>query len=471
MNVCLYVYSMKTRESELLYLSVVIDLLLLNGIFFLLFLTVFHVHWFHEPGIYLAFLALNLARITSFVLFRRRIIYYKKGFRPRLRRMLMRSAIFIALLVVIYLPIRHHFDHRPQLLLAGTLFLFLLAKLAFNYSYYKLVKRRIKYSTRVRKVVLLGDNEVMTSLQNIITYNPALNYKYEGTYSPDQTTTCDEAYATLEQRVLNEGIQVMFLAVNSVDDLHAGCWNLKELQRNCSRWGVRLFLVPTVEPDPADDYKIDRIHTIKVFNPQRIPLDIAENQIKKRLFDLFFSTAFLVFAASWMFLIIAIIIKLTSRGPVFFVQQRTGINNRIFKCIKFRSMYINGDADKRQATKNDPRITPIGRFMRKYNIDELPQFVNVFYGEMSVVGPRPHMLAHTELFSREVENYLVRHYVKPGITGWAQINGYRGETSEHWQIEKRVQYDHEYIRNWSFDWDFVIVWKTIFSMKAFKNAA
>lgn len=173
---------------------------------------------------------------------------------------------------------------------------------------------------------------------------------------------------------------------------------------------------------------------------------------------------------SWLFPLIALIVKLSSRGPVLFVQPRTGINNRTFQCYKFRSMRVNSDAHKVQATKNDPRITAIGRLMRRTNIDELPQFINVFWGDMSIVGPRPHMLAHTELFAREVDNYLVRHYVKPGITGWAQVNGYRGETKEHWQIEKRVQYDHEYIRNWTFDWDFVIVWKTIFCLKAFKNA-
>ncbi|MCE1155181.1 MAG: exopolysaccharide biosynthesis polyprenyl glycosylphosphotransferase, partial [Bacteroidales bacterium] len=209
---------------------------------------------------------------------------------------------------------------------------------------------------------------------------------------------------------------------------------------------------------------------ITIYNPQRIPLDIAENQIKKRLFDIVVSGLFLLLVMSWLFPLIALIVKLSSRGPVLFVQPRTGINNRTFQCYKFRSMRVNSDAHKVQATKNDPRITAIGRLMRRTNIDELPQFINVFWGDMSIVGPRPHMLAHTELFAREVDNYLVRHYVKPGITGWAQVNGYRGETKEHWQIEKRVQYDHEYIRNWTFDWDFVIVWKTLFCLKAFKNA-
>jgi lipopolysaccharide/colanic/teichoic acid biosynthesis glycosyltransferase len=173
---------------------------------------------------------------------------------------------------------------------------------------------------------------------------------------------------------------------------------------------------------------------------------------------------------SWLYPIIGILIKLSSKGPVLFTQKRTGINKNVFNCYKFRSMRPNEDADKKQATGNDPRITRIGRFLRKTNLDEFPQFINVFKGEMSVVGPRPHMLAHTEKYSALIDEYLVRHYVKPGITGWAQVNGYRGETDELWKMEKRVEFDKEYLMTWSFEKDFVIVWRTVFDLKAFMNA-
>lgn len=462
---------MKTRENELLFISVLIDLLLLNGIFFLLFLTVFHNRSFNDPGIYFVFLILNLARVFSFILLRKQVIYFKKGFRPRFYRMLKRSGLFLLLISLFYIPIHGLFDCKPFILLFTVAAIFLVSKLAFNYIYFRLVKRRVQYSTRVRKVLLLGDNEVMDNIRHVIKYNPQMSYWYEGSYTTEGVRDCEAAFAELEHKVVSDGVQVMFIAVDKVTDEYAGCWNLKELQRNCSRWGVRLFFVPAVAPDEKEDLKVDRLGNILIFNPQRIPLDIAENQIKKRLFDIAFSGAFIIFVLSWLFPLMAFVIKITSRGPVLFIQPRTGINNRTFNCYKFRSMRVNGDAHKKQATADDPRITAIGRFMRRTNIDELPQFFNVLLGDMSVVGPRPHMLAHTELFTREVENYLVRHYVKPGITGWAQVNGFRGETRELWQIEKRVQYDHEYIRNWSFDWDFVIVWKTLFSIKAFRNAA
>jgi len=170
-----------------------------------------------------------------------------------------------------------------------------------------------------------------------------------------------------------------------------------------------------------------------------------------------------------LFPIIAILIKLSSKGPVFFVQKRTGFNKKTFNCVKFRSMNVNNQANCMQAKPNDSRITSIGQFLRKTNLDELPQFFNVFLGHMSVVGPRPHMLRHTAEYSGLIDHYLVRHYVKPGVTGWAQINGYRGETNELWKMQKRVDYDMEYIENWNFWWDISIIWKTIFSINAYKN--
>jgi len=193
-------------------------------------------------------------------------------------------------------------------------------------------------------------------------------------------------------------------------------------------------------------------------------------RIEKRIFDIFFSTAIILFVFSWMFPIIGIFIKIDSKGPVFFLQNRTGINNKTFKCFKFRTMTVNNEADSKQAEVNDSRITAIGNFLRRSNIDELPQFINVFLGNMSVVGPRPHMLKHTEQYSALIKYYKVRHFVKPGITGWAQVNGYRGLTDELWKMEKRVEYDMEYLEKWNFFWDIKIIIMTVFGNSAYRNA-
>ena len=160
----------------------------------------------------------------------------------------------------------------------------------------------------------------------------------------------------------------------------------------------------------------------------------------------------------------AIIIKKQSPGPVIFKQERSGLNGKVFTCYKFRSMHVNKDADLVQATLNDPRKFKFGDFMRKTNIDELPQFINVWLGDMSMVGPRPHMLKHTEQYSQLIKEYMVRHWVKPGITGWAQIMGLRGETKELKQMEDRVKADIWYVENWNFWLDVKIIWKTVWNM-------
>ena len=191
------------------------------------------------------------------------------------------------------------------------------------------------------------------------------------------------------------------------------------------------------------------------------PLSKVENRFLKRMFDIVLSGIFIVTIFPFIYLIIGTIIKLTSPGPIFFKQMRTGLNGREFKCYKFRSMRVNGEADKKQATVNDPRKTRFGNFLRRSNIDELPQFINVFKGEMSIVGPRPHMLAHTETYARLIDKYMVRHFIKPGVTGWAQTHGFRGETKELSQMEGRVQADIWYMEHWTILLDLYIIYKTI----------
>ncbi len=184
------------------------------------------------------------------------------------------------------------------------------------------------------------------------------------------------------------------------------------------------------------------------------------NKVVKRVFD-FVLSSFSLFFIFLSFPLIWLIIKIQSPGPVLFTQERTGQDGKSFRIYKFRSMYINQCADKLQTTRDDPRKFPFGDFMRKTSIDELPQFWNVLKGDMSIVGPRPHMLAHTEMYSHLINKYMVRHFVKPGITGWAQVNGFRGETKELWQMEGRIKRDIWYMENWSIWLDIRIVWLTI----------
>ena len=195
------------------------------------------------------------------------------------------------------------------------------------------------------------------------------------------------------------------------------------------------------------------------FTNYETPLSLPANRLVKRTFDLVISCISLLCLLP-IIPIIALIIKIQSPGPIFFKQARTGMNGKEFQCYKFRSMHVNKDADLVQATEHDPRKFSFGNFMRKANIDELPQFWNVFIGNMSIVGPRPHMLHHTETYAQLIDKYMVRHFVKPGVTGWAQVTGFRGETKELWQMEGRVKRDIWYIENWSIWLDLRIIWRT-----------
>jgi len=201
------------------------------------------------------------------------------------------------------------------------------------------------------------------------------------------------------------------------------------------------------------------------------PLNDRLNQLLKRAFDVAFSLGVLVFVLSWLIPLIALLIRLDSKGPIFFKQRRAGKEGKDFYCFKFRTMYVNKEADTKQASRNDSRITKVGRFLRKTSLDEFPQFLNVLLGDMSVVGPRPHPIALNERFSPVIEKFMVRHLVKPGVTGLAQAKGYRGETRELRQMVNRVRMDIFYVENWSFLLDLKIIFWTVFSvLKGDKNA-
>ena len=204
-----------------------------------------------------------------------------------------------------------------------------------------------------------------------------------------------------------------------------------------------------------------------------LPLELKINWMIKRLIDLFLSTIFIVVFLSWFTLVIGIIIKLDSKGPVFFLQKRNKKNGRIFTCIKFRSMIVNEEADRVQARENDQRVTRVGKFLRKYYLDELPQFINVLFGHMSVIGPRPHMIADNLKYQDLIGDYSFRSNVKPGITGLAQISGYNGPIADIEKMKTRVKIDNFYIRHWSLKLDAVILFRMMlkaircFSFKIF----
>ena len=236
---------------------------------------------------------------------------------------------------------------------------------------------------------------------------------------------------------------------------------LHEILHYCETNLIRFCSIPAAFSYVKHTMAIEMMANTPVFYVHNEPLESTSNRALKRFFDVVFSFLVLCTIFPIVFVIFGTWIKLSSPGPIFFKQKRSGLGGKEFWCYKFRSMRQSAEADTKQATRDDPRKTRVGELMRKTSIDELPQFINVLRGEMSVVGPRPHMIKHTEQYSQIIESYMVRHFVKPGITGYAQVTGYRGETSELWQMEGRVQRDIWYIEHWSLSLDLFIIYKTV----------
>lgn len=267
-----------------------------------------------------------------------------------------------------------------------------------------------------------------------------------------------------------------FMADNEVDEIYCtipgtNSEKISDLLSFAEKHMIRFYIIPEFYRNIKKSMILEIMDSIPLLSIRNEPLQSVHNRVAKRTFDIVFSFLVLITVYPLLYICVGTLIKLSSPGPILFKQKRTGIYGQQFECYKFRTMKINKEADTIQAVKDDPRNTKVGSFLRRTNLDEFPQFVNVLLGDMSVVGPRPHMLKHTELYSKLVDKYMVRHLVKPGITGWAQIMGYRGETRTLEQMEGRVKRDVWYIENWSFFLDLKIIFVTVVNMfKGEKNA-
>ena len=254
-------------------------------------------------------------------------------------------------------------------------------------------------------------------------------------------------------------VQEIYSTITPEQDKH-----IYTLMQKAEMECIRFKIVPDLSVFINQPVVINYVGPLPVLSLRSEPLDDVGNRLKKRVFDFIISLLVVIFILSWLIPVLSLLILIESRGPIFFKQLRTGKNNKTFYCYKLRSMRINSESDRKQATRNDSRITRIGRILRKTSLDEFPQFINVLRGEMSIVGPRPHMVKHTTDYSKLVDQYMIRRFLKPGITGWAQVNGYRGEITDTEQIRNRVQYDLWYLENWSVWLDIRIMFLTVYNV-------
>lgn len=347
-------------------------------------------------------------------------------------------------------------DQDPNLTLKFTISAVVVISAVKLFIYYFLRKYRSLFGGNFRNVVIVGKGEDATQLEEFFTENPDYGYQLAHVFEPgeDKNITIQQCFS--------------FVSKQNVDEIYCSMRNFTDAEINsfidfADNNLKKLKFLPDEKEFFTRNLKLDYYGYIPIVSLRSIPLDDKINQVVKRVFDIVFSILVIVGVLSWLTPILAILIKLESKGPVFFKQKRNGLNYEEFNCFKFRSMTLNEIADIEQVSKNDPRITKIGRFMRKTSIDELPQFFNVLLGDMSVVGPRPHMVSHTKMYALKVDKFMVRHFVKPGITGLAQTNGFRGEVENDKDIIYRVKYDIFYMENWSLTLDLKIIVMTAYN--------
>ncbi len=341
-------------------------------------------------------------------------------------------------------------ENRLIAIFLGFSFSFIL--LAKFTLFYFLKRYRSVYGKNFRKTIIIGSSTKTFQLKQFFLENPEYGYQYERTFFIGKGEKGKQELEKIYNYIHKNEIHEIYCSVSNIDN---------EYINNLINFADNNLIVIKFLPDNKDVFskklRVDYYGVLPILSIRNIPLEDSINLFQKRVFDLLVSSFVIVFFLSWFTPLIALLIRLESKGPIFFKQIRTGLGNEEFSCLKFRSMVPNQEADLNQAQKNDRRVTKIGEFLRKTSLDEMPQFFNVFTGDMSVVGPRPHMVSDTNMYAKQVDKFMLRHFIKPGITGLAQVSGFRGEIETEIDIINRVKYDIFYIENWSLFLDIKII--------------
>lgn len=450
------------------------DLLLLNIAFFVSFsMLKFLDKQLLHPSSYQKYLVLiNLIWIVSSSVYRMYHVEMVKTVEAILR-VTWKSLILNVFIFLVYLTFTNDTLLSREFLFVFYFFLaFFLFLSRFLGSLFEMMISR-QYGIG-KPVAILGKNATGIKLADF--FNESRNFKFIGFLDQQYQ---EELIFTTAEGTLNSAtmLQLKAAADTGVKDVYVSLTpkkmsDAKLLLMEAEKQCVRLKFVPDFLGSMETPFTITYLDGFPIITLRKEPLEDIQARFKKRLLDLGFSFLVTIFLLSWLVPIIAMLIKLDSKGPVFFLQDRAGRGNKNFKIFKFRSMRVNSNTnDFKQASKNDNRITKLGKFLRSSSLDEIPQFFNVLLGSMSVVGPRPHVPQLNQQYHEIIEKYMVRNFVKPGITGWAQVNGCRGETNETSQMEKRVKYDIDYMEKWSVMFDVKIIFMTVFNiLKGEENA-
>lgn len=431
------------------------DFVAVNLSFWFTQLTICTAGWEHPKWV---MLVLNVAFAISELVFRKadsnRIPYIDRTLIYSVKTTVLAMLVFASLLYLIDIS---DVTLRQVLVLACWLLGLLSLWRVFSQLMLKKIRRM---GLNYRRVIIVGAGKRARALYHELQHDTGLGFRIMGFFDDDAEKLSDmpgsfhAPLADVEPFVRSNNIDLIYYTLDVRDHDR-----LSKVMTLAEELGVEFVYVPHFNMLLAGQFSPSQVGSMPSMTHTFSPLTRTTNKILKRVLDLAISVPFLVISPL-IFIPIAIAVKCSSKGPIFFKQKRTGIHGSEFVCYKFRTMRVNADADRVQATEHDPRKTAVGDFLRRTSLDELPQFFNVLMGNMSVVGPRPHMVSHTEEYMQLIDKYMIRHAVKPGITGWAQVNGYRGGTKHLWQMEKRVQYDVWYITNWNIFLDIKIIFMT-----------
>ncbi len=326
----------------------------------------------------------------------------------------------------------------------------------------KFLKFIRKKGLSIKNLLIIGTGEIVNNFKRDVCDIPGFGYRFMGFIKEEDLS--NDNLINFEKLLIEKNIEDVVIALSE-----RNFSMLDKIIRICNINAVKVHLIPNYFQYLSERFKVSSLGNFPIITARNEPLEEASNRFLKRLFDIIFSSLVIILLLSWMIPIIALLIKLDSKGRVFFLQDRVGVKNKYFRLIKFRTMYETNQTEEFKVTRpGDPRITKLGKYLRKYNLDELPQFINVLLGHMSVVGPRPHAIPYQMKYSEYFEEIKMRHSVRPGITGWAQIHGLRGDVENEEENRKRtfqrIKYDLWYIENWSFSLDIKIILITTWQM-------
>jgi len=369
---------------------------------------------------------------------------------------IFKQSIIFLLVVIAFFPFFKEtiFSGRAIALFIGVSFLVITASKFLLFYYLK--RYRIITGSNYRNAIIIGYSPESIRLKELFETRNDYGYRFLGYFSDKKNNESIKGKITdLESFVIENSVDEIYCSLNEISNEQ-----LKELVDFADENNKTIKFIPDTKGIFSKNLKIDYYEVFPVLSLQKTILHEPIIKAFKRAFDIVFSLIVIVFLLSWLTPLLAFLIKLESKGPIFFRQGRPGIDEKEFFCYKFRSMRINKTTEK-EASKNDPRVTKIGKFIRKTSLDEMPQFINVLLGDMSVVGPRPHLWSQNRVYGNRIKKYMVRHYVKPGITGLAQVRGYRGEIETDEDMVNRIKYDVHYIENWSIILDLKIIVQTV----------